>query len=186
MIASQAVVLAAGTFPQLPASRLPWIVPQTTLSASVTVAIDRVFAIGLPDPRGCEYRSIQVETGNVWAHQPLPRWTNGWVLPEIANDTDAERWAIGWNGLMYPVASMGSPVDLASDVHEMIRFSKELPDQRKNISGHGKIGSNVVIRYRDYHHRGISEKQNLDCQKLSPLRAILVFRYGKVQLAEEM
>jgi len=186
MSARQPIVLAIGTFPEPPASRLPWIAPPTTLAASVTATIDRVFSLGLADPRGCEYRSIQVETGSVWAHQPLPLWTNGWVLPLSDNVSGAERWAIGWNGLIYPVASMGPPVDLASDVYEMIRFSKELPDQRKYISGHGKIGSDVVIRYRDYYHHGISEKQNLDCRKLTPLRAFLVFRYGRIRLAEEM
>jgi hypothetical protein len=107
------------------------------------------------------------------------------VLP-ANTDQEAERWAIGWNGLLYPIASLGTHVDLASDVREMIRRSLEEPDHYKSVFGVGKIGSTTVIRNRDYEHRGISEQTSLSPYRLTPLRVFLVFRFGATQIAEDM
>lgn len=110
-------------WPTPPQQTAPWTAPETVPTNLVSVA-ETLFAQGFPDPRGCEYRQITIEVGSVWgaprrflggtnlvteteAHRVE---TTGWVLPETSGST--QRFAIGWNGLIYPVVALGMPVDL--------------------------------------------------------------------------
>lgn len=71
-------------------------------------AVDAMFKLGIADPRGCAYHHLTVqEDGKI--HE-----ARGWVLP--ASQDDTTRYAIGWNGLIYPVESIGKEADLAADV----------------------------------------------------------------------
>jgi hypothetical protein len=57
-----------------------------------------LFDAGLADPRGGEYREIELQ-GALKTH--------GWVFGNFA---------VGWNGLVYSVLSVGAPADLEKDV----------------------------------------------------------------------
>jgi hypothetical protein len=84
-------------------------VPTNILSAA-----SAVFALGFPDPRGCEYREIQIVTSGVWGERGTnPTATRGWILP---GDTAGARFAIAWNGLIYPVVNVGEPADLRAEL----------------------------------------------------------------------
>ena len=73
----------------------------------VVSAIKELFHDGLADPRGCEYREIEIgESGN-W----LTAQTHGWVLP----GNGSPRFAVGLDGIVYPLRSVGIPVDLETD-----------------------------------------------------------------------
>jgi hypothetical protein len=83
-------------------------VPTNILSAANTR-----FAQGFPDPRGCEYRSIEIFTSGVWDGRTNATATRGWVLP----GTDGgPRFAIAWNGLIYPLVKLGDEADLHAEV----------------------------------------------------------------------
>ncbi len=97
-------------------------VPTNLLSAMTTL-----FAQGFPDPRGCEYREIEVIVSGVWGEgesfwrggeaeserKPFARAARGWVLPEPIDPS--QRFAIGWNGLVYPTKKIGPAVDLHTE-----------------------------------------------------------------------
>ena len=108
-------VLACQGNPQLPEppqQRAPWH-PASAIPSNILSAANTLFEQGFPDPRGCEYREIEVECGVVFATNRWPMKTRGWVLPARTSETN--RFAICWNGLIYPVATMGAPASLRAE-----------------------------------------------------------------------
>ncbi|BCM88441.1 hypothetical protein IAD21_00272 [Abditibacteriota bacterium] len=71
-----------------------------------------LFAQGLADPRGLEYREIEVAVGEPWNGGGLPFKTHGWLLP---TGSKGGQFAVAWNGLIYPVVRVGSRADLHKD-----------------------------------------------------------------------
>ena len=102
----------ANALPQPPQQHAAWTPPDSKLPASYLTATASLFEQGLADPRGCQYQEIEVGTGNVWSGDGGIVKTHGWVLP----GNSKPQFAIGWNGLVYPVVSVGTNADLAADV----------------------------------------------------------------------
>ena len=72
------------------------------------------FSKGWPILAGCEYREIEVVVGSFeppWSDTILK--THGWVLPDAGKQT--QRFGVCWNGLVYPLVSIGKPADLRAD-----------------------------------------------------------------------
>ena len=91
---------------------LPSKLPKTLVSAAA-----HLFQLGLADPRGCEYREIEVLVGGFppeWKDEVVK--THGWVIP--AGQKQPQRFGVCWNGLVYPLSSVGKAVDLRADVRE--------------------------------------------------------------------
>ena len=78
-----------------------------------------LFDQGIADPRGCEYRQVEVVTGNCWSGDSGICKTHGWVLPEVAGEK--QRFAVCWNGLVYPAVSVGDKSDMTADMKAIIR-----------------------------------------------------------------
>jgi len=106
--AARAAVHVAERFPLPPMQRAPWSATARLPSALVEAA-RTLFVQGFADPRGCAYREIELEVGNLRGGDAAAVQTRGFVLP-------GERFAIAWNGLVYPVVAIGAPVELADDV----------------------------------------------------------------------
>src|ERR1035438_3559311 len=102
--------------PSPPKQNSAWNAPATSLPSNYLSATTTLFEQGLADPRGCEYREIEVGTGSVWQGDGGVVRTHGWVLPE----TNSGNFAVCWNGLVYPVVSVGSKVDLTADVASLV------------------------------------------------------------------
>ena len=100
--------------PQPPQQHTPWTPPATTMPEEFVTATETLFAQGLADPRGCDYREIDVHVGNCWQGDASMMKVHGWVLPE--QEKAPLRFAVCWNGLVYPVESVGVPVDLQADL----------------------------------------------------------------------
>ena len=105
-------LFTGSSLPRPPRQESRWTVPETQLPTNYISATRLLFEQGLADPRGCDYRVIEVGTGNVWNGDGGMVETHGWVLP----GRSAERFAVCWNGLVYPVVSAGTNADLAADV----------------------------------------------------------------------
>lgn len=101
-------------FPIPPQQSAPWKLPDKVPDpqGELKAAVDTMFKLGLADPRGCPYHHVTVkEAGKL--HD-----ARAWVLPATQGDTI--RYAIGWNGLIYPVEKVGKEADLAVDVKILI------------------------------------------------------------------
>ena len=79
----------------------------------MVAAVAKLFDLGLADPRGGEYRAVEVAEGIGRDGRPEFARRRGWVFP--SRDDAASRLAVGWDGLLYPVARVGEPADLAAD-----------------------------------------------------------------------
>jgi hypothetical protein len=101
--------------PQPPKQKTSWLPPKSNLPTNYVSATTLLFEQGLADPRGCDYHEIEVGTGNVWSGYGGVVKTHGWVLPGRGE----QRFAICWNGLVYPAVSIGTNADLAADVAMM-------------------------------------------------------------------
>jgi len=99
-------------WPRPPKQKSGWSPPTTSLPTNYVTATELLFEQGLADPRGCDYREIEIGTGNVWSGDGGAVKTHGWVLPGRGE----QRFAIGWNGLVYPAISVGTNADLNADV----------------------------------------------------------------------
>ena len=94
--------------PTPPQQNAPW----SHDSDAFSNAAEALFAQGLADPRGLEYREIEIAVGNPWNGGGFPVKTHGWVLPADGKDG---QFAVAWNGLVYPVVSVGNAADLQKD-----------------------------------------------------------------------
>lgn len=163
------------SIPEPPLQKRPWDAPKTSLPQVFISATRTLFDQGLADPRGCRYREIKVGTGDCWNGDAGVVTTHGWVLPEQKNSEYT--FAVCWNGLVYPVVSVGDQADLRADVLALIaddeamraRHAKEHPDWP---------------RYRFRHATG--EGRSVAHDTILPIKASLLFRLGEVELAEKL
>ncbi len=108
------------SIPEPPAQNRPWEPPSTAVPPKVVSSTKTLFSQGFPDPRGCEYREIEVIVGDEkW--MPVRLKTHGWVLPTSDQNKKLKRFAICWNGLVYPVLAVGEPARLQTDVEWMVK-----------------------------------------------------------------
>ncbi len=150
-------VAGAQDIPIAPEQMHPWTAPATVLPAAMVSAATELFDDGMADPRGCEYREIEIAKRKDFALK-----THGWVLP----GPDGQRYAVGWNGLVYPVASVGAPVDLRAEFTAL-------------DSANGR---------RQFPHRfqQVDENISLDPARAQPLQVALLLRLGEASLAEKV
>ena len=93
--------------PEPPLQHQAWTAPSATLPATLVSAVDLLYRQGVADPRGCEYREVEVVVGSVWSGDGGIHKVHGWVLPR--GNASAQRFAVCWNGQVYPAISVGAP-----------------------------------------------------------------------------
>ena len=141
--------------PVPPRQHSRWKIPETGLPTNYVSATAQLFAQGLADPRDGEYRVVAVGTGEVWGGDGGVVETHGWVLP----GRPANCFAIGWNGLVYPVVSVGTNADLDADVAGMV--------------------TNGLVTWRSV----IPESLTVSPQSLLGIKGCLLLRLGRADLA---
>lgn len=77
---------------------------------AIKQVVEAVFRLGMADPRGCPFHHVIVRDDG----KEYP--ARGWVLP--TDDATKQRYAISWNGLIYPVEKVGKEADLHADLAE--------------------------------------------------------------------
>jgi hypothetical protein len=155
----------ASAIPVAPEQSLPWTPPPTKLAPVVVSAITELFRDGMADPRGCEYREIEVKAGI-----ELNIKTHGWILPGAG----PSRFAVGWNGLVYPVVTIGSPADLQKDIADLVA-----KDQKQWSS---YTGTNRDVRGNWTAPEWVSVSRD----NLLPLKVAMLLRLGRADLAESV
>jgi len=162
------------TIPDPPRQREPWQPPATTLPKFFVSASAVLFDQGLADPRGCDYRAIEIGIGDVWSGTGGVMQTHGWVLP--APGGEKTRFAVAWSGLVYPTVSIGEPADPAADVKviaEQARAAREARARHPSTGdgGFGGFGTN-------------NEASSVSTTSLHAIKVCLLLRLGRADLAE--
>jgi hypothetical protein len=156
------------TFPEPPQQRAAWKPPKTSLSADLLAATGTLFLQGLADPRGCEYRVIEITVGESTGGPGEHVSTHGWVLP----GTGERRYAVCWNGLVYPVLTVGAPADLRRDVLTVVE-----PVERKRKGAPSRVfGGSWAVGEAGAVSVGAADR----------LRSCLLLRLGEEELARRM
>jgi hypothetical protein len=149
----------------------PWALPvlSTNLPPHLQSTINVLFQNGMADPRGCDYREIEVVVGNFWTASGATNKTRGWMLPP-ARDTQA-RYAIGWNGLIYPIISVGRPADAEGDARALIRSTRPPATSQEIVLDFG------MQTYVD-------EQYALNAVWLTPSKAAMIWRFASREATE--
>src|SRR5262249_14707246 len=144
--------------PTPPQQNAPWPYDDDTLLKAAAT----LFEQGLADPRGLEYREIEIAVGNPWNGGGYPHKTHGWILP---NDGKEGQFAVAWNGLVYPVMSLGHSANLHNDWEAI---------------SEGKGPNSMIVR------RSVSEASAVHFGVLEPLKVVLLLRLGETELARRL
>jgi len=144
--------------PTPPQQNAPWPHGADALSNAAAT----LFEQGLADPRGLEYRQIEIAVGNPWNGGGYPLKTHGWILP---NDGKDRQFAVAWNGLVYPVLSLGNSANLHNDLE---------------VKGEDKDRNSMVG------WRGVSEASAVHFGVLERLKVVLLLRLGETELARRL
>lgn len=162
--------------PTPPNQLLPWDPPETRFPANYIAAIELLFEQGFADPRGCEYREVEVGSGSCWWGDGGVVRTRGWVLP--SSDKIKPNFAVCWNGLVYPIISAGEKHSYVADVNRLIevdeaerkKFEKQHPDRK----------------YYRIRRRVVSEATIVSYESLLPIKILPLLRLGEAELAEKL
>src|SRR5512140_972991 len=136
----------------------PWL-GQSELPGALRSAARTLFAQGFADPRGCEYREIELAVGNAWSGDGGTVKTTGFVFP-------ARPFAVAWNGLVYPVLHVGAAADLRADVAAM-------------------IARTTASEPSDY-HAASQERASVSLDRADAAKLLLLARLGEASLAEQV
>ena len=144
--------------PLPPQQESTWFPPASSLPTNCVSATALLFEQGMADPRGCEYRELEVGTGDIWHGDGGVVKTHGWVLP----GNDEPRFTVCWNGLVYPVVSVGEAADLRADVLAAVQQTERM--------------------WRS----ALPEGFTVAHQTCLPLKGCLLLRLGEPELARQM
>jgi hypothetical protein len=146
--------------PEPPHQRDPW---QAATAAGipdyVLKAMPSLFQAGLADPRGGDYRVIEVRA---WGNEQTQ--THGWVF--------RNQFAVCWNGMVYPVLRIDAKADLEKDVADIAATQpwNWTPLGRQSPSTQGRFWS-------DMQFAGVS---------ITPISMTLLVRLGRADLARRL
>lgn len=158
--------------PAPPRQKAPWRAPDVKLPNELLTATATLFDAGLADPRGGEYRVIDVGTGSPWNGDAGLLRTHGWVLP--ARPGEKQRFAVGWNGLVYPVVHVGERADLRADIRAVLDADAKQRDEFAK-----KRPQDDFYRFR----HAWAETHSVSHTSLLPLKTCLLMRLGEGELA---
>ncbi|MDB6130283.1 MAG: putative lipoprotein [Verrucomicrobiales bacterium] len=159
--------------PEPPQQHLPWTQPLAGFAPGLLKDITKFFDLGVADPRGCDYRQIEIFFGT-WPNRPTTR-VHGWVMPESL--ASMKRYAVGWDGLVHPVVSIGPQAQLSADVEYLLLARDDL-NKKILASTTGWDVSEATFR-TDPELYSLSETNPTD------IKVALLLRLGETDLARQ-
>ncbi|MHC4253118.1 MAG: hypothetical protein ACYS9X_28700, partial [Planctomycetota bacterium] len=182
------------SIPAPPEQESPWAPPETELPEVFVTATAKLFAQGLADPRGCEYREIEVGTGSCWSGDAGVVRIHGWVLP--VKRRVGQRFAVCWNGLVYPVVTLGAEADCRADVEALLKEDRAFVEKQlaRHEEREARRREKATAAGREHHsfpphiryNHAIAEPGGVSHESMLPLKAALVLRLGHADLAERI
>jgi len=186
-IAAQPAAFAADSAPRFQGDSLPdppaqnrkFTTPSDAkLPEAFLTATAALFELGLADPRDCEYREVQLAIGDQKSGDGGVVKVHGWAIPSKPGDApDAPRFAVAWNGLVYPAVAIGKKADLPSDVERQCK---------EDVAARARWKNEYPNEDYDQFRAGFSEEVGAAEQNLMPIRACLLLRLGEAALAEKV
>lgn len=125
---AQAHGAALPEWPVPPQQKADWGIP-ANVPTNLISAAQSLFAQGFPDPRGCEYREIEINVSTLHNPTAFTLQTHGWILP--LQSGSRLRQAIAWNGVIYTTTKIGGLVDLQRDIADMPVLNERYLDYAK-------------------------------------------------------
>jgi hypothetical protein len=166
---------------------------RTKLSEKLVSATRLLFEQGMADPRGCEYREVDVAVGSVWGGESTVS-THGWLLPAGSGPAvrvgasaspstqpstfPGQRYVICWNGLVYPALRIDHAADVDIDVAAMIEADRARREEWSKMNRDGPLAG----RYWGV----TSESDAISCKQMNQLIVCLLLRNGQVASAEAL
>ena len=123
----------------------------------VSIFFDRIGA----DPRGLEYREVELQMGSIWSGDAGTHKTHAWVY-KSPSDT-AQVYALTWNAQVYPALWVGDLQDLNADA--------QLPDTVYNSLNPDITEEKYSVDYRSV---------------LSPVKIAMLLRLGMIKPAQAL
>ena len=167
----------------------PWKPPASKLPENWASAVQEILKHGIADPRGCEYREVELTCGSsTWSGTGLVT-THAWVIPRGPTEKEgAQRLAVTWDGLVYPLAKIGSAADLKRDVEAMLAaddawWKGTVQEYEKKT----KEDPKRAIAY--WPHRwdhALPESSLVSYESLLPLKSCIMCILGDGELAERL
>ena len=140
--------------------------------------------------RGCDYREVELTCGSSLQGGNFLVATHAWVIPLGPNEkAAAQRFAVTWDGLVYPVVTVGKPANLKTDVETLIDVSEKATNFKPNT-----FGSNYRIQEFDDRcgldppgtMRAWTEEELVSTNSLLAIKTCLLMRLGETVLAERV
>ncbi len=163
------------SIPDPPRQKEPWTPPQTTLPRFLLTATATLFDQGMADPRGCEYREVEIGEGRILK-------TRGFVLPQQEGET--RRFAVSWDGVVYPALSVGPVADLDKDIRAL---AQSMERDRKAAAAQAQNAFRNTGGFTTAFQRGrISDGEPSGVEGRSAVKLCLLLRLGRADLAEAL
>jgi hypothetical protein len=182
------VLFTGASLPAPPQQGKPWKPPASRLPEKWISAAEELYRSGFADPRGCEYREVKLaHSSSLWGRCDLFK-THAWVIPETpAEKPGSQRFAVTWDGQVYPVVRLGSGKDLAVDVKAIIKKSeREAATPRFPGIGDDGVEEFPYSYDRPWKMRAWKERQLISYDSLFALKCCVLLRLGEVDLGERL
>lgn len=158
-------------FPEPPSQHKPWTPPATDLPANLVSSAKVLFDLGLADPRDCEYREFETASGRVRG-QTATVTAHGWILP--ARFGVKQSFAVGWDGVVYPVVLLGEKAIVEEDIQALLRADELWR----------KAAATNLFPFRMW--QMLAPRGSLMSQtNMTPIKVALLLRLGEGKLAQD-
>ncbi|MDI1433623.1 hypothetical protein [Polyangium sorediatum] len=101
--------------------------PRLGLPEDLVRAVETLFRSGVADPRGLPYHEVSITLTTQPEGPGEVVATKGFVLPGPEHEP---RFGVLWNGLVYPLVSVGPAADLYADIEALRANDKRICDQQ--------------------------------------------------------
>ncbi len=190
LIAQQAVP-KAGPFEEktLPVIRAPGVsrLPQdSSLPPEMLETVRFLTLQGLSIPSRSKYREVELTVGSVWSNQGISATTHPWVLPAHF-DPDDQRYAIAWNGLVYPVNVKDTQVSLDSDIQAILSQDEKVRRrQQEQLAKRRKVDPTIPATFSIGRSKSLREQSGISHETLNPLKIVILAELGEAAHAEKL
>jgi hypothetical protein len=184
------VPFTGSSFPAPPQQGQPWQPPAGKLPEKWASAVQELLKEGIVDPRGCEYREVELTCGSsTWGSAGWIVATHAWVIPQgAAEKAGGLRFAVTWDGLIYPLTKVGPAANLKADVEALLAADDKwwkgaVEEGQKKAKENPKF----AFAYRPHRWQHAQAESSLvSYQSLLPLKSCTLFILGEGELAERL